>query len=121
MNEAISVCRFLKVEGSYTWGCYCIMNEAISVCRFLKVEGSNAGFYCILNEAISVCRFLKVEGSNAGFYCIVNEAISVCRFLKVEGSYMWCMHHLTIQYHSVCYCYCRIFAEIFLQGFLWFK
>ena len=49
MNEAISACRFLKVEGSYmqvstVLGAIVlvsiIMNDAISAYRFLKVEGS---------------------------------------------------------------------------------
>ena len=47
INEAISACRFLKVEGSYVrvstvlWATVLvsiIINEAISACRFLKVK-----------------------------------------------------------------------------------
>ena len=51
-----------------------IMNEAISACRFLKLEGSYMRVSTVLaaivlvliitNEATSACRFLKVEGSS---------------------------------------------------------
>ena len=56
MNEGISACRFLTVEGSYmrvstALGAIVldliIMNEGISACWFLTVEGSYTGFYCI--------------------------------------------------------------------------
>ena len=49
MNEVISACRFLKVEGSYMRGftvlgaidlLLIVINAAISACRFLKVKDS---------------------------------------------------------------------------------
>ena len=49
MNEAISACRFLKVQGSYM--------------RELAVIRSNCVGSIIMNEAVSACRLLKVEGS----------------------------------------------------------
>ena len=49
MNEAISACRFLKVQGSYM--------------RVSTVLGAIVLVLIIMNEAISACRFLKVEGS----------------------------------------------------------
>ena len=49
MNEAISACRFLKVEGSYMLG--------------FTVLGATVMSSVIINEAISACRCLKVEGS----------------------------------------------------------
>ena len=49
MNEAISFCRFLEVEGSYMR--VSTLLEAIVLVSI------------ILNEAISACRFLKMEGS----------------------------------------------------------
>ena len=49
MNEAISACMFLKLEGSYM--------------RFSTVLGSTVLVLIIMNEAISACRFLKMKGS----------------------------------------------------------
>ena len=49
MNEAISACRFLKVEAPYM--------------RVSTVLGAMVLVLIITNEAISVCRFLKVQGS----------------------------------------------------------
>ena len=61
MNEAISACRFLKVEGSYmrvstVLGAIVlvlnIMNEAISACRFLKVKVLIFGFLLYLEQLL---------------------------------------------------------------------
>ena len=49
MNEVISACRFLKVEGSYM--------------RVSTVLGATVLVLIIMNEAISTYSFLKVEGS----------------------------------------------------------
>ena len=76
MNEAISACRLLKVEGSYmrvSTVFYNEMNEAISAYRLLKVEGSYIQVSIVL-EAIVLVSIIE------------NEAISACRLLKMEGS-----------------------------------
>ena len=62
MNEAISVCRFVKVEGSYilvstvvraTDLVLIIMNEAITNCRFLKkVEYSDMRVFTVGKKGI---------------------------------------------------------------------
>ena len=46
MNEAISACRFLKVEGFYI--------------RVSTVLGAIILVPIVMNEAISACRFLEV-------------------------------------------------------------
>ena len=61
MNEVISACRFLQVEGSYmqvstvlgaTVLVSIIMNAAISACRFLKVEGSYMRVSTVLGATV---------------------------------------------------------------------
>ena len=46
MNDAISACRFMKIEGSYM--------------QVSAVLGATVLLFIIINEAISACRFLKV-------------------------------------------------------------
>ena len=101
MNEAISVCRFLTVEGSYmrvstVLGAIVlvliILNEAVSACRLLKVEVSYMHVSTVLgaivlvliipNEAVSACRFLKALNSGMIFYVGFSHCNSPTSFLR---------------------------------------
>ena len=64
MNETISACWFLKMEGSYMRG--------------FTVLGSTVLVLIILNSAISACMFLNVEGSFTYMdcYCIFSVFLS---------------------------------------------
>ena len=90
MNEAISACMFLKVEGSYmrvstvlgaTVLVLIIMNEAISACRFLTVEGSYMRVSTVFVVSLSFVR----DCSN-----IILGSLSILEYLQMKTVGFYC-------------------------------
>ena len=86
MNEVISACRFLEVEGSFM--------------RFSTVLGANVLALNIRNQATSACRFLKVEGYFMHKFLINSNFLSYFSRLSISTSSHGTVLYIYLRCHS---------------------